>query len=368
MSGLSVGAVSQITAALLETGFILESGEGESTGGRRQVFLRLNPTAGFAVGVKLMERRIVCAITDFEARVLHSHDEHIRFEANPQAESQLIAAVVEATIQKSGVPRDRLLGIGVGIAGVIDPDSGVVQYSPYFGWRNVPLAALLSDHLGLPVFVENDVNTLTFTEMLFGDGRRHQHVVVVTIGRGIGMGIVIAGQPYRGAQGGAGELGHIILDRIDAASGAVEQGTLETLAADPAVLRQYSANGTLRTIEDVVAAADAGDEHARRALAQSGELLGMGLANVINILSPNLLIISGEGLIAGKYRLDPMFEALRRHTFNGLLDKVEVRVNPTDDHIWARGAASLVISKTFESPLVSGRDVRQVVSVEETAL
>ncbi|MFN8379717.1 MAG: winged helix-turn-helix domain-containing protein, partial [Anaerolineae bacterium] len=82
LSGLSVGAVSQITGALLDAGFILESGEGEFTGGRRQVFLRLNPSAGFAVGVKLMERRIVCAVTDFEAQVLHSHDEHIRFEAN----------------------------------------------------------------------------------------------------------------------------------------------------------------------------------------------------------------------------------------------------------------------------------------------
>ncbi|MFN8379749.1 MAG: ROK family transcriptional regulator [Anaerolineae bacterium] len=352
-SGLSVGAVSQIIAALMDEGWILESGEGEFTGGRRQVLLRLNPTAAYAVGVKLMERRIVCAVTDFEAHVVHYHDQRIRFESNPRAESQLIASVVETTIAESGVPRERLLGVGVGIAGVIYSDTGVVHYSPYFGWRDVPLAGLLAEQVNLPVYVENDVNTLTFTEMLFGDGRYHSNVVVVTIGRGIGMGIVINGQLYQGSQGGAGELGHTILDAA-ASRGVADQGSLETMASDPMVLKSLSKNGTSPTIEEVVAAADAGDADARAALAHSGELLGVGLANVINILCPNLLIVSGEGLVAGAHRLEPMFDAIRRCTFNGLLDDVQILIKPTDDHAWARGAASLVISKTFESPLVAG--------------
>jgi N-acetylglucosamine repressor len=354
LSGLSVGAISQIIGTLIEQGWILESGEGEFTGGRRQVLLRLNPTAAYAIGIKLMERRVVCAVTDFEARVVHYHDQVIRFESNARAESQLIASIIETAIAESAVPRERLLGVGVGIAGVIYSHVGVVHYSPYFGWRDVPLAALLAEQLNLPVYVENDVNTLTFTEMLFGDGRHHSTVVVVTIGRGIGMGIVINGQLYQGSQGGAGELGHIILDATAASRAGAEQGSLETLAADPAVLNRVAAHGHAPSLEQVVAAADAGDSAARAAFAHSGELIGMGLANVINILSPNLLIISGEGLIAGAHRLDPMFDAIRRYTFNGLLDAVEVLIKPTDDHAWARGAASLVISKTFESPLVSG--------------
>ncbi len=355
-SGLSVGAVSQIVNALIDQHWILESGEGQYTGGRRQVLLRLNPTAGYAVGVKLMERRIVCAITDFEAQVVHYHDQSIRFESNPRAESQIIAAIVETIVADSGIPRERLLGVGVGVAGVIHPRAGVVQYSPYFGWRDVPLASLLTEQLELPVYVENDVNTLTFTEMLFGDGRHHQHVVVVTVGRGIGMGVVINGQLYQGARGGAGELGHIILDAGLAQLGDGERGTLEALAADPAVLAQMAQSRPQpMTLDEVAAAAEAGDADARAALARSGELIGMGLANVINVLSPNLLILSGEGLVAGSHRLDPMFAAIERYTFNGLLDDVEVLVKPTDDRAWARGAASLVIGQTFESPLVTAR-------------
>lgn len=369
LSGLSVGAVSQIVGALIHEHWILESGEGEFTGGRRQVLLRLNPTAAYAVGIKLMERRIVCAVTDFEAQVVYYHDQSIRFESNPRAESQLISGIVDTIITASSIPRDRLLGVGVGVAGVIYPNTGVVHYSPYFGWRDVPLAGLLAEQLQLPVYVENDVNTLTSTEMLFGDGRRHRSVVVVTVGRGIGMGIVINGQIYQGSQGGAGELGHTILDASVARQSGAEQASLETLAADPAVLKHMAQfHGESVTLEAVVSLADAGDQEARDVLAQSGEFLGIGLANVINILCPNLLIVSGEGLIAGAYRLNPMFEAIRRFTFNGLLDDVEIQVKPTDDRAWARGAASLVIGKTFESPLVAARTMSPAAVADQGAI
>jgi N-acetylglucosamine repressor len=236
---------------------------------------------------------------------------------------------------------------------VIDSQRGVVRYSPYFGWRDVPLAELVQQRLDTPVFVENDVNTLTITEQLFGRGRQQDNFVVITVGRGIGMGIVINGQLYRGVRGGAGELGHIIM---------AVQGTpwnysvsLESMAADPALMRYMpSEDGDKapKGIGDLVSAAQTGDSNARAALTRGGAYLGIGVATVINILSPALVIISGEGVQAGDERLEPMFEAIRLYTFDGLLDDVEVVVEPTDDQAWARGAASLVISKVFESPLV----------------
>jgi predicted NBD/HSP70 family sugar kinase len=203
------------------------------------------------------------------------------------------------------------------------------------------------------VYVENDVNTLTLSEHLFGSGRHHDNFVVVTIGRGIGMGMVINGQLYQGSRGGAGELGHIILNLPLARESGVDSGSLEGLAADPAVIRVAQLRtDTESGLSDVVQAATSGSGQASAALAQSGEYLGVGLATIINILCPPLIIISGEGVVAGDYRLQPMFEAMRRYTFNGLLDDVEVIVEPTDDQAWARGAASLVIGKVFESPWV----------------
>jgi N-acetylglucosamine repressor len=353
VSGLSVGAVSQIITELLDKNWLLETGEGDYTGGRRQTMLRLNPNAGYTVGVKLMENRVVCAVTDFAAGILYHNSYPVNGGEYPVVTAETVAQLVERILAEAGINRTQVFGVGIGLAGVIHPHRGIVHYSPFFGWRDFPLAQQVQHHLNLPVYVENDVNTLTLSEHLFGSGRHHENFVVVTVGRGIGMGMVINGQLYQGSRGGAGELGHIILNLPLARASGVEAGSLEGLAADPAVIRgAQTRRNTDATLNDVVQAAAAGNDQATTALAQSGEYLGVGLATIINILCPPLIIISGEGVVAGDYRLQPMFEAMRRYTFNGLLDDVEVIVEPTDDQAWARGAASLVIGKVFESPWV----------------
>jgi predicted NBD/HSP70 family sugar kinase len=356
ISRLSVGAVSQITNELLTEAWLLEGGEGDYTGGRRQTLLRLNPNAGCAVGLKLMERRVVCALTDLEAKVLCYQDVPMPTEHDPALIATALADAVEATVSASGVERRKLLGVGVGVAGVTNPHLGIVHYSPYLGWRDLPLADLMRVRLHLPVYIENDVNTLTLNEQLFGAGRHADNFVVVTIGRGIGMGIVINHQLYQGAKGGMGELGHITFDPAGPLCTCGKRGCLEAFAADPAVIayvrHSRSAQDAPHTLEDVLALAEAEDPLAKTALARSGEILGIGLSTIVNLLCPSLLIISGEGVIAGKYRVTPMMEALQAHTFNGLLDDVKVIVEPTDDEAWARGAASLVIAKLFESPLI----------------
>jgi len=360
ISGLSVGAVSQIITDLLEKNWLLETGEIESTGGRRQTMLRLNPQAGYAVGVKLMENRAVCAVTDFEARVLHyddyrNEDYLINSHSSPEVTAEAIAHLVQEVIRESGIAPSKVFGVGIGLAGVINPHDGMVHYSPYFGWRNFPLAALVQQHLHLPTYVENDVNTLTLSEYLFGAGRHHANFVVFTVGRGVGMGMMLEGQLYQGARGGAGEIGHITLN-LSQSRLAADAGTLEENASDPTVIRTvFPETSATRTLLDVIALADTGDKRARNALAASGEYLGVGLATIINILCPPLIIISGEGVVVGEYRLQPMMEAMRRYTFNGLLDRTEVIIAPTDDQAWARGAASVVISKVFESPLIEAQ-------------
>jgi predicted NBD/HSP70 family sugar kinase len=119
--------------------------------------------------------------------------------------------------------------------------------------------------------------------------------------------------------------------------------------------RRPELRASLKTLSDLVELADSGNESARQAFAYSGELLGAGLANIINILNPELVIFSGEGAIAGDYRLKPMMDSLRKYTFAGLLDDMKFVVEPTNDQAWARGAASLVISKVFESPIIEAQ-------------
>jgi N-acetylglucosamine repressor len=346
ISGLSVGAVSGLVSELLVQGWLLEQEDDAETGGRPRTMLRLNPDAGCALGLKLMENRVVAAVTNFETDVLYYRDYHFDFDDDPANLSKILASVIEIALVEAQVDRSRLFGIGIGLAGVIYAQTGIVHHSPFFGWRDVPLAKLIEQRTGLPVYVENDVNTLTITEQLFGAGYNRNHFVVVTVGRGIGMGMVINGQLYQGAFGGAGEVGHNVMRY----GGGIQ--TLEDMAADPAVI---AACPGAQTLADVVNQADTGNKQAQQLLAESGTALGIGLANIVNILGPELVIVSGEGIAAGDYRLKPMLAALKQHTFYGLLDRVEIVIEPTDDRAWARGAASVVINQVFASPTLKAQ-------------
>src|SRR5690606_34791723 len=153
LSGLSAGAVSQITNELLDTHWLLEVGEGDYTGGRRQTLLRLNPAAGYAVGLKLMEDRVVCAVTDFAARIVHYSDYPIGSADYPKTSSETIARIVEKTLIDADIPRAKVFGVGIGLAGVIYAQTGVVHYSPFFGWQDFALSRLVQQHLNLPVYV-----------------------------------------------------------------------------------------------------------------------------------------------------------------------------------------------------------------------
>lgn len=349
ISGLSVGAVSGITTELLENAWILEVGEGDFTGGRRQTLIKLNAKAGYAIGLKIMERRIVAAVSNFEGQVVYYREFDIQQSPNVDLLVDTISAIIKETLRESSIPLDKTFGIGIGLAGVIYSQTGVVHYSPFFGWRDVPIASLVEQSTHLPVYIENDVNTLTLTEQLFGAGRQCNNFVVVTVGRGIGMGIVINGQLYRGAKGGAGELGHTMIAHQAQDNANSQYISLEDMAADPALFNGQS------TIEAVTQQAQAGNQAIQSKLQQSGAILGIGLANVINILSPELVIVSGEGVEAGDYRIQPMLESMKQHTFQGLLDDVDVIVIPTGDQEWARGAANIVISKVFASPIVNAQ-------------
>lgn len=362
LSGLSLATVSGIAANFIESGLVREMGEGESTGGRKPVLLRLNHQAGFVVGVKLMEQTITSALTDLDAKVLYHRVTPLQARRDVQAVLEAIIVAVEATIAESMVERGRVLGIGIGMAGVVDGQAGFCRYSPFFGWRDVEVARPIADHFGLPVYLENDVNTLTIAEQWFGYGHGVDHFVVVTVGRGIGAGIVVNGQFYRGAIGGAGEFGHVTLTGDGPPCNCGKRGCLEALASDPAVVRQARAAIALGerttlaeaeplTLEAIVAAAEAGDELARRLLADSGRWLGLGIATLVNILNPQLIIVGGEGVRAAEWRFGPMREAIHQHAFDGLADKLEIVIEPSGDETWARGAACVVLGELFKSPV-----------------
>lgn len=346
ITGLSPATVSGITAQLMARDLLHESATGESAGGRRPVLLELNALAGHAVGVKVTESAVVAVLTDLDATVverrlvlLEGHDVE-----------QVLDAIVDATsvliLDAAGHP---VYGVGVGLAGVVDSHNGVVHHATYHDWRDVPFARLLEKRLDLPVTIDNDANALTTCEQWFGAGRDVSNLLVITLGRGVGLGMVLDGRLYRGASGGAGEFGH-----VKVASGGVlcacgARGCLESVVSDPAIAAEVSRRlGRDVDIGEAAQLARDGVADSLDTFVAAAHTLGVATANLVNVLNPELVVISGEGARAADL-IHPAFEAsLRSHCFDGLSEDFEIVVEPWNDEAWARGAASLLLSELFQ--------------------
>lgn len=323
--GLVPATVSAITRELLESGLVREVGAGDSRGGRKPILLQLNPQGGYTVGVKLTETEVIAALTDLDANLLTCQTYPLDSSHHPAEVLRQVAQAVQDV--RGGHP---ILGLGVGLAGVVDHGRGILRYSPILGWRDTAIAEPLAQHLGLPVYVDNDVNTLTIAEQWFGLGRGVNDFLVITLGRGIGMGLVLNGQFYRGWSGGAGELGHTTVAPEGAFCSCGKRGCLEAEAADPALERAgYSPEAQER----------------------AGTYIGIAVANVVNLLNPELIILGGEGVQEAPHRLDSLQRELGAHLFAPLREGLRVEVEPSGDETWARGAASLVLGEVFRPPV-----------------
>lgn len=357
---LSAATISGITAELIESGLIFEKETGDSKGGRRPILLALKPRGGYVVGLKLSENQIVGVLTDLETTVLFKHTQLLNNHSLHQTIDSLVQ-VVEILISQGKVPQKKLLGVGLGLAGIVDGQNGRLRHSPTFGWKDVPLGDLLAERVMVPVHMGNDVDTLTLTEQWFGKGQGIDNFLTVTIGRGVGLGIVVNGQIYSGFRGGAGEFGHMVIDPAGPLCDCGNHGCLETYVADPALLRMANAAiargelpETTQDLDTLVQLAKEGHPIAINIFDQAGQVLGRGIANLINIFSPQMLILSGEGVRAGELIIAPMRQAAAQYVMSGLSDDTEIEVDVWNDDAWARGAASLVLQELFRSPIYRG--------------
>lgn len=361
LSGLSPATVSEITADLIAEGLIYEKAAGDSTGGRPPILLDLNHDAAYVIGLKLAERQISAALTDIEATILCTLTAPVSGLNSVERAIEELAGVIERVIAESSVPRQRITGVGIGLAGVIDAERGLCRYSPILGWRDVPLEQLLEERIDIPVRIDNDVNTLAMAEKWFGAGQGVDDFLVVTVGRGVGLGIVVNGQFYRGTRGGGGEFGHTVMDPHGPLCDCGKHGCLEAYVSDPALVRsarEAVLQGKLvgvdpdeLTVEQITELAQAGNETLHAIFAQAGRVLGRGIANLINVFNPALIIISGEGVRAGDLLFGPMREAVEEHAFDGLVDDTEIFIQEWGDEAWAWGAASLVLQEIYKSPI-----------------
>lgn len=345
-SGLSLATISSITGALIEQGVVYEDSSGESTGGRRPILLAINRAAGLVIGAKLTRNEVIVALTDLGADIVEQRSRPIGDDSSPEAVIDILGALIDEL--RSHHPDRRILGFGLGMAGIIDREQGICRYSPFLHWRDVPVKALLEARVRMPVIVENDVNALTVAERWFGAGSGSTNFLVVTIGAGVGMGMILNGELYRGGHDGAGEFGHSTVIENGPPCNCGKRGCVEAFVGEPAIVRAASvAAGKQISLAEAIDLARAGDKRVVDVFQQAGHTLGFALAAVINVLNPSMVIVGGEGT---KF-LDLLFPALENslaeHCFDGLFADVDLVVEPWGDDAWARGAAGLMLEEFF---------------------
>ncbi len=363
-TNLSQPTVSGIVSELIDAGLLFEQSTGVSTGGRRPVYVAFNERAAYAVGVKLTEQHAVAVLTDLNASVLAQHHAPIPDHA-PAAVAETLVEVVRALRRAAG--SQPILGVGIGMAGVMDARREVVRYATYYGWENLPLARMLEERLDLPVVLDNDVNALAVAEHWFGAGRGVSDFLALSIGRGVGLGMILNGRLYRGSGGGAGEFGHTVMDLNGPPCACGKRGCLEALVSDGALLRQAEALlGRPSSPDEMVRLGLQGEPQMMAIYAQAAQTLGVAVANLVNVLNPALIIVGGEGMRAGGLILDRFRAALLEHSFGSLAHDVRVVSEPWGDDAWARGAASLLLSEVFQPPLHRGDEDRPSLTTRST--
>jgi predicted NBD/HSP70 family sugar kinase len=344
--------ITQITKDLLAQGLLTELELSPSRGGRPARLLGLAVDAGGALGVKVATDHITLVECQIDGTVLRSATEP--FDATSSDALEDLVALIRVFIADSA--RTSLLGIGVATPGNVKEQSVGTVESTQMGWSQVQLGTRLRQEFDLPVLVDNNVNALATAEILFGQAKGHDDALVVTIGTGIGAGIIADSMVLRGRNGIAGEIGHLPTLEDGPLCQCGARGCLEALIGEQALVDQARKQGVLTAREGIDALrdrADSGDAGAQGVFAGAGHILGRALAGVVNLLDPEVLIISGEGVASWKhwmYRFEPAFRACLIPAKRG----VPVAVEAWADDRWAQGAACLVLGTPFDEQGRSG--------------
>ncbi|HTV10412.1 MAG TPA: ROK family transcriptional regulator [Acidimicrobiales bacterium] len=379
-TGLSPATVSAIVTDLIENGLVSEVGHGKSRGGRPPLVLRLNDERNYAVGLKFVPDGIFLVVTDIRAEVTFS--EKVEIDWAPVTREGTLGAKgsgsgsvldhiclgIESSAHKAGVGMENIRGVGIALPGLVDSETGTCRYSLSFSWSDVPVSAPIARRLGRPVLADNDINALTVAEQWFGRGRGVDDFVVIFAGNDVGAGIVVAGNVYRGAGGAAGEIGHLPLLGEAQLCRCGRRGCLEAVSSDEAVKRYVAealaagGRSTLAgrgpsqlSVAEVGRAAEAGDAVARGAIERAGRMLGLGIASMVNMLNPRLVILAGAQ--AGPLRWEAAIAVVRERCFAGIDREVDFFVDSVDDVDWARGAACIVLGELFSSPMYRNVDL-----------
>lgn len=379
LTGLSTTAITKLVAELIQEGIIVEGGreprDGRSGAGRPRKALHLVPSARHAIGIHIGVGNVRIAITDLRARPVSYLSTYSPLDRSPEAVLEDIVSKIPCLLAEGRVEPGTVVGVGIGASGLVDLATGTNLLAPNLGWQNVPIRSLLAQHLDYPIVVDNNVRAMALGEAMFGLGQDARAMAFIYARIGVGAGFVVDGQLFRGSGAGAGEIGHTtVIVEGGRRCRCGNDGCLETLISEPIIVEMahelaqqdpqgliaaYLARGaSMRPGETtqapaspvlaaVFAAASAGDRAACDLVRERAWYLGIALANLVNVLNPELIVLGGI-LEQGQQLLLPQAEAIMRtRAFGRLGEQVRLQATRFGRQAGVVGAAALALDAFF---------------------
>jgi predicted NBD/HSP70 family sugar kinase len=346
---LQRSTISAIVEALTAEGLVEEVGEGESTGGRRPTLLRLRTKEAIAIGVAITPSVTTVATSDLAGRIVEQKD----FLTDPDPENTLrdvIALVQQFSLNNKG----SIEAVGVSLPGLVDPATGNAVYVPYFKWRDIPVAKMISAAIGLPVIIDNDANAVALAELWFGrpEVSDARDFILVLVAEGVGTGIIFDGQVYRGQRGAAGEFGHMVIGtHAPVACSCGNYDCWEAFSSERAAVARYvklsgEDNAASFGFRELVDQAISGGVSARASLVETAHYLGVGISNLVVGFSPEAVVVGGEIARAWPLVESALTETIEHSVRRGL-PSARILPSTLGEKPTLRGALSLVLASKF---------------------
>ena len=350
-TSLQRSTVSAIVDDLQAEGLIEETGTGDSTGGRKPTLLQLRTGAPVAIGVDVTPSLTTVVLADLAGNILQS-EEFPTSSDIVYMDKQILAKVRHF----AELHPDAGLQVGMSIPGIADPASGEVLYIPYFQWSHWNIGSRIKEETGLDVVIENDANAIALAELWFGSDaiRRTRNFIMVFVAEGIGTGIIIDGQIYRGENGAAGEFGHMfVADDAPVPCSCGRRDCWEAHASEKALLYRYQhANGTppgsAMSMDNLLGLAQNGEVKAMKMLKENAKYLGIGISNLLIGFSPQAIVISGSITKAWDLIRDEI-QAAGQRSIRQEVKMANIIPSSLGDHPSILGSISLVLAKKFAS-------------------
>lgn len=363
ITGLTPASVTNITKILIEDGYLVECKIGESSGGRPPIILELNPNARYVIGVGIGVGVIDVVITNLSAHIILKKSIEISEERyDYDFVFKNLVNLINEVIKESNINKEKILGAGVALHGIVNAKTGISIYSPYYDWKDKDIKRALENELNLNVYVDNDVRAMALGESWFGITKNIGNFVTLNISNGIGAGIIINNKPYYGVDFSAGEIGHIVVDGDGEKCNCGNYGCLETVSSNNNITKKtiklikQGANSILKdikedindlTIDDICYAAKLEDELAISIIKESSRYIGIAITNLINILNPTAIVVVGEIFENTFYAIETLNEIVKNRGMKLSSENVKIIKSMLGRDAAVVGASTLVIQELF---------------------